>query len=177
MKKCVIIVLYSETNTNTVWLMRSGLRRSVPDILSTAITSRPSLGLFPSPSSPSKQVHNSNGCLSPHTSSETVSPSLNPSSVQRRFTGSGEDQCRRRGVQEGGRRLVGHVGPSRHVERFGVQEPGASSCGEGHGGIPQIRESHDHLMWLVKSETWLFLSSDSEFSPGRKQQVSASSAE
>lgn len=67
--------------------------------------------------------------------------SLNAVSVpQRRLSGSGEDERRHRGVQEGDGRLVRHAGPSRHVECISVQQPGATSCGEGHGGIPQICE-------------------------------------
>lgn len=59
---------------------------------------------------------------------------------QRRLSGSGEDERRHRGVQEGDGRLVRHAGSSRHVERISVQQPGATSCGEGHGGVPQICE-------------------------------------
>ncbi|XP_035520940.1 tRNA-dihydrouridine synthase B isoform X2 [Morone saxatilis] len=65
---------------------------------------------------------------------------FHPRHRQRGLSGSGEDQRRHRGVQEGDGRFVGHVGPRRHVERVGVQQPGSTSCGERDGGIPQIRD-------------------------------------
>lgn len=71
--------------------------------------------------------------------------------LQWRISGSGEDQRRHRGVQEGDGRLVGHVGSLRHVERLRVQQPRTISCGGGHGGVSQICESpHVHTdMFLI----------------------------
>lgn len=69
--------------------------------------------------------------------------------LQRRLSGSGEEPRRHRALQESDGRLVRDAGACRHVERLRVQRGGATPCGEGDGGLPQIRECLNQGSFLL----------------------------